>query len=90
VEVRSRKSPQKVLLRLRHPQVAPIKSVTINAQDSQAFDAVCELVRPSNFAGKVALAVLLNVRCSMLVQQHLPPRSMVHSRRTTSSQELTP
>jgi len=57
VKLPSRKTPQEIMLRLRHPHAAPIKSVTINGQDSQAFDAARELVRLSQGTGKVAVTV---------------------------------
>jgi hypothetical protein len=57
VEMPSRKTTKEVLLRLRHPKVAPIKSVTINGRKSNAFDATRELVRLGNVSGKVAVTV---------------------------------
>jgi hypothetical protein len=53
----SRKTTKEVLLRLRHPKVAPIKSVTINGRKSNAFDATRELVRLGNVSGKVVVTV---------------------------------
>jgi len=57
VEMPSRKSPREVLLRLRHPKAAPIKSVTINGKEWKDFDAARELVRLSSVAAKVAVTV---------------------------------
>jgi hypothetical protein len=57
VQMPSRKSPKDILLRLRHPKAAPIRSVTINGQESQEFDAARELVRLSKFTGHVAVTV---------------------------------
>ena len=57
VEMPSRKTTKEVLLRLRHPKVAPIKSVTINGRKSNAFDATRELVRLGNVSGKVVVTV---------------------------------
>jgi len=57
LEMPSRKSPKEVLLRLRHPKVAPIKSVTVNGKEWKDFDAARELVRLSNVTGKVAVTV---------------------------------
>jgi len=55
VEMPSRKSAPEVVLRLRHPQAAPIRSVTVNGQVWQAFDAAQEVVRLSNVTGKVVV-----------------------------------
>jgi len=57
VEMPSRRSPREVLLRLRHPKTAPIKSVAINGKESKEFDAAREVVRLNNAAGKVAVTV---------------------------------
>jgi hypothetical protein len=57
VEMPSRKAPKEVLLRLRHPKAAPIKNVTINGRESKEFDAAREVVRLSNFTGRVAVTV---------------------------------
>jgi hypothetical protein len=57
LEMPSRKSPKEVLLRLRHPKVAPIKSVTVNGKEWKDFDAARELVRLNNVTGKVAVTV---------------------------------
>ena len=57
VEMPSRKPPKDVLLRLRHPKAAPIKSVTVNGKEWKEFDAARELVRLSNFTGKAAVTV---------------------------------
>ena len=57
VEVPSRKAPKEVLLRLRHPRAAPIKNVTINGKESKEFDAAHEVVRLSNFTGRVVVTV---------------------------------
>ena len=45
VKMPSRKAPREVLLRLRHPKAAPIKSVAVNGKACKDFDAVRELVR---------------------------------------------
>jgi hypothetical protein len=57
VELPLRRAPREVLLRLRHPQAATIKSVTIDGQESKEFDAAGEWVRLSNFAGRAAVIV---------------------------------
>jgi len=45
VDMPSRKAPEAVLLRLRHPKAALIKSVTVNGQPWAEFDAGQEVVR---------------------------------------------
>ena len=45
VEVPSREPPKAVLLRLRHPKAAPIKSVTVNGKAWRDFDKDREVVR---------------------------------------------
>jgi hypothetical protein len=52
-----RKPPREVLLRLRHPKAAPIKSVTVNGKEWKEFDAARDLVRLSDVAAKVAVTV---------------------------------
>ncbi len=55
VEMPSRKAPKEILLRLRHPKSAPIKSVTVNGKESKEFDAAREAVRLSGVTGKVVV-----------------------------------
>ncbi|MCU0960619.1 MAG: hypothetical protein MUF48_10995 [Pirellulaceae bacterium] len=55
VELPSRKPPKEILLRLRHPTGAPIKSVTINGRDSPDFDAARELARLRDVSGHVTV-----------------------------------
>ena len=57
VELPVRAAPREILLRLRHPQAARIKNVTVNGLESQDFDAARELVRLSKFTGKAAVTV---------------------------------
>jgi hypothetical protein len=57
LEMPSRKSPKEVLLRLRHPKAAPIRSVAVNGKEWKDFDAARELVRLSNVPAKVAVTV---------------------------------
>ena len=45
VEMPSRQVPKAVLLRLRHPKAAPIRSVTVNGKDWKDFDRKKETVR---------------------------------------------
>ena len=51
VEIPSRKAPKAVLLRLRHPKAAPIKSVTVNGKAWRDFDKDREVVRLSGSGG---------------------------------------
>jgi hypothetical protein len=57
LEMPSRKAPKEVLLRLRHPKAAPIRSVAINGKEWKDFDAARELVRLCNVPAKVAVTV---------------------------------
>jgi hypothetical protein len=53
VEVPSRAAPQTVLLRLRHPKMAAMKSVTVNGREWSDFDAAKEVVRLHGVQGSV-------------------------------------
>ncbi len=53
VEMPSRNPPQAVLLRLRHPQAAAIKSVAVNGRPWTDFDPAKELIRLHGLQGKV-------------------------------------
>jgi hypothetical protein len=44
-----------VVLRLRHPQAKPIKSVTLNGQDWREFNADKEVVRVTGVQGKATI-----------------------------------
>ncbi len=55
VQLTQRSKPKEVLLRLRHPAAAPIKSVTINGVESREFDAAREVVRLRDVEGKVTV-----------------------------------
>jgi hypothetical protein len=57
IEMPSRKPPQEVLLRLRHPKAAPIKSVTVNGKEWKSFDASREVIHLANVGAKVAVTV---------------------------------
>jgi hypothetical protein len=57
IDLPTRKPPKEVILRLRHPKAAPIKSVTVNGKEWKDFDPARELVRLSNVAGKVEATV---------------------------------
>jgi hypothetical protein len=55
VEMPSRNPPKSVLLRLRHPQALPIKSVTVNGNPWTDFDPAKEVIRLHDLKGTVAL-----------------------------------
>ncbi|MBX7258291.1 MAG: hypothetical protein K1Y02_18150 [Candidatus Hydrogenedentes bacterium] len=57
VDIPSRKPPKNVLLRLRHPQGAPIKSVSVNGKPWNDFDAAKEYVRLHGVKGSVSVEV---------------------------------
>ncbi|MFA6244597.1 MAG: hypothetical protein WC655_26880, partial [Candidatus Hydrogenedentales bacterium] len=53
VEMPSRKPAHAVLLRLRHPKSASIKSVTVNGKPWQDFDPAKEVIRLHDMQGEV-------------------------------------
>jgi len=53
VEMPSRKPPKAVLLRLRHPEAAPIQSVTVNGKPWTDFDAAQEVIRLHDVEGTI-------------------------------------
>lgn len=55
VEMPSRKPPQSLLLRLRHPTAAPIRSVTANGRDWNEFRRDRETIELKNLSGTVAV-----------------------------------
>ena len=57
VDIPSRRPPKNVLLRLRHPQGAPIKSATVNGKPWNDFDAAKECVRLHGMKGAVSVVV---------------------------------
>jgi hypothetical protein len=57
VDLALRATPEKVLLRFRHPEKKPIRSVTINGRASQAFDARSGDVTLSTVGGKICVSV---------------------------------
>ncbi|MBN2311839.1 MAG: hypothetical protein JXR94_22865, partial [Candidatus Hydrogenedentes bacterium] len=57
VEMPSRRPPRSVLLRLRHPTGAAIKSVTVNGEPWTDFDATREVVRLHDVGGSVSVVV---------------------------------
>jgi len=53
IEIPTRKPPRTVLLRLRHPQQKPIKSVTVNGKAWRDFNPGKELVNLHDQYGSV-------------------------------------
>jgi hypothetical protein len=48
IELEGRNGPQSLLVRLRHPEEKPIRSVTVNSRDWQDYDSGKEWVRIEN------------------------------------------
>jgi hypothetical protein len=57
IEVPSRVAPSAIILRVRHPRSAPIKSVTVNGKAWSKFDAKSETVRLTGLKGSVEVRV---------------------------------
>ena len=57
VDIPSRTAPKALLLRLRHPKSAPIKSVTVDGKPWDAVDREQETVNLTGLAGSVLVAV---------------------------------
>jgi len=55
VEIPARKTAKDVILRLRHPKTAPIKSVTVNGKPWQDFDPKQEIITLKGLTGTVAV-----------------------------------
>jgi len=55
VEVPSRKAPDRIALRFRHPKAAPIKSATVNGKDWKEFSKDKEAIELKGLAGKVTV-----------------------------------
>jgi hypothetical protein len=55
IDIPARKPPQKVMLRFRHPQAKPIKSVTLNGQDWREFNAAKEEILVKGVLGKATV-----------------------------------
>ena len=55
IEMPSRGGQAAVLLRLRHPTAAPIKSVKVNGRDWKQFDAGGEVIRLEGIQGRVVV-----------------------------------
>jgi hypothetical protein len=58
VELPSRKPPKTVLLRFRHPQGTPMKSVTVNGRPWQDFDASKEIIRLHDLQGALKVEAI--------------------------------
>ncbi len=56
VEMPSRRSPQTVLLRFRHPLMKPIKSAIVNGRPWSDFDPTQETIRLHDVRGSVQVA----------------------------------
>ena len=55
IEIPSRRPPQTVLVRLRHSQQIPIRSVTVNGKEWQAFHQDKEVIELVGLTGKVVV-----------------------------------
>ncbi len=55
VEVPSRRPPQAVLLRFRHPKALPIQSVTVNGKPWTAFNRDKETIELKGLSGKITV-----------------------------------
>ena len=55
IEVPSRTAPQRVLVRLRHPQQRPIQNVTVNGQTWTNFQPDKELIELTGVAGTIVV-----------------------------------
>lgn len=55
VEMPSRRTPQSVLLRLRHPTMAPLKGVTVNGRTWKDFDSQKEVVCLHGVQGAISV-----------------------------------
>lgn len=56
VQLPSRNPPKSVLLRVRHPKEAPIRSVTVNGREWQQFDRDKETITLAGLTGTVRIA----------------------------------
>jgi hypothetical protein len=55
IEPPARTTPRQIVVRLRHPEGKPIKSVTVNGKAHEDFDAAKEIVRIAPAGGKLEL-----------------------------------
>ena len=58
IEVPSRKTPEALFLRFRHPKTLPIRGVTVNGRPWNDFDPAKELIRLHNVQGSVTVTAL--------------------------------
>jgi hypothetical protein len=58
VDLPSRHAPKSLLLRLRHPQAAPLRSVRINGNTWKHFDAKQETIQLEGLKGRVSLQAI--------------------------------
>ncbi len=56
IEIPSRSAPQSVIVRFRHPQAKPIKSVTVNGQLWDKFNPDQETIELTGLTGKAVVA----------------------------------
>lgn len=56
IEVPSRAAPASMLLRLRHPQAKPMRSVMVNGKEWTAFDKEKETIELKGLTGTVTVA----------------------------------
>ncbi len=57
IDVPYRKQPKRILLRLRHPESAPMRSVTVNGRPWKRFDPQREIVTIANPTGRLVIEV---------------------------------
>ncbi|HOQ85340.1 MAG TPA: NPCBM/NEW2 domain-containing protein [Phycisphaerae bacterium] len=57
IEPPTRQTPRQIVVRLRHPEGKPMKSVTLNGKAHENFDAAKEIVRITPIAGKIEFRV---------------------------------
>ena len=55
IEIPNRKPPKSIVVRFRHPNAAPIKSVTVNGQPWAGFDKDKEAIELTGMQGKVVV-----------------------------------
>ena len=55
LEIPSRKPPQTVLVRLRHPRQMPIRSVTVNGKEWKRFNPDKEVIELAGLTGKAVV-----------------------------------
>jgi hypothetical protein len=60
VEIPSRTLPKSVILRLRHPKAAKIKSVMVNGKPWNKFNSDKEVIELNGMTGKVVVVANYN------------------------------